>query len=45
MADLIPIGTIPGTTSNLDDIDILIATPGMGITVTRIFLRQTNYIQ
>ncbi len=45
MADRIPIGTIPGSTSGLDDIDILIATLGVGSTVSRILLRQTNFIQ
>ncbi len=45
MNDRIPIGTIPGSTSGLDDVDILIATLGVGVTVSRVFVRQTNFDQ
>jgi len=43
MSDRIPIGTIPGITSALDDVDILIATLGVACTVTRVLLRHTDY--
>ena len=43
MSDRIPIGTIPGITSQLDGVDILIATLGVACTVTRVLLRQTDY--
>jgi len=43
MSDRIPIGTIPGITSQLDDVDILIATLGAACTVTRVLLRHTDY--
>ena len=38
-----PIGTIPGLTSQLDDVDILIATLASGGTVTGALLRHTDY--
>jgi hypothetical protein len=43
MSDRIPIGTIPGITSQLDGVDVLIATLGVACTVTRVLLRQTDY--
>lgn len=43
MADRIPIGTVPGLTSQLDAVDILVATLGVPATVTRVLLRHTDY--
>ena len=43
MPDRIPIGTLPGLTSQLDGVDILVATLGVGATVTRCLLRHTEY--
>ena len=43
MSDRIPIGTIPGVTSALEDVDILIATLGVACTISRVLLRQTDY--
>jgi Phage gp6-like head-tail connector protein len=41
--DRVPIGTIPGLTSGLTGIDILIGTLGVGTVVSRAMLRHTNY--
>lgn len=39
----IPIGTLPGITSQLDDVDVLVGTLGVATTVTRVMLRHTDY--
>ena len=43
MSDRIPIGTIPGLVSQLVGVDILIGALARAVTVSRVFLRQTDY--
>lgn len=43
MSDRIPIGTVPGLASQLVNEDVLIGALGVAATVSRIFLRHTDY--